>query len=382
MSTAKHKIAALPGDGIGPDLVREAIKVLRAVEKKYALRLEVTEAPVGWAAIDQEGKALPERTLALCKDSEAILFGAVGLHYRDPELPKEKRPERTALLRLRRQFGLFANLRPVRLHPELGYACPLRPEVYGKGLDLMIVREATGGLYNAYGRKTEEVLEVQEGSTAARPVLRAVDTMALSATEIERIAHMAFVAATLRRKRVTSVDKANILETSILWRDVVTRISRQFPDITLEHMLVDTAAMQLVLRPTQFDVLLCECSFGDILGDEAAALAGSVGMLPSANIGARHRGHVFGLYQPVGGTAPDLAGKNVANPIGQILAAALLLRFSLGLQTQAKAIEDAVDRVLSAGYRTADLAGPPESKFRIVRTSDMGDAIAAAVVEG
>jgi 3-isopropylmalate dehydrogenase len=359
--------------------MREAIKVLRAVEKKHAVRLELTEAPVGWAGIDKEGKALPDGTLALCKKSDAILLGAVGLHYRDAEVAKEKRPERAALLRLRSQFGLFANLRPVRMHPPLAFASPLRPERMGDGIDLLVVRESTGGLYHAYPKKTEEVLEVKGHGGPARRVLRAVDTMALKASEIERIAHVAFQAAMVRRKKVTSVDKANILETSILWRDVVTGISRSYPEVTLEHMLVDTAAMQLVLRPTQFDVLLCESTFGDILSDEAAALVGSVGMLPSASLGGVHHGRAFGLYEPAGGSAPDLAGKNVANPIAQVLAAALMLQHSLGLPQAARSIEDAVDQTIAAGYRTVDIAGPAEAKIRKVGTSQMGDAIAAAI---
>jgi 3-isopropylmalate dehydrogenase len=379
MSTTKRKIAALGGDGIGPEVMREAIKVLRAVEKAHALRLEITEARVGWDAIDKEGKALPDRTLALCKESDAILFGAVGLQHRDAEVPNEKRPERAAALRLRRQFGLYANLRPVKLHPQLEYASPLRPERLRDGLDMLFVREATGGLYHAARKKTEAVLEVGERGAPTRQVLRATDTMALSASEIERIAHVAFLAAMLRRKKVTSVDKANILETSILWRHIATEISPQYPEVTLEHMLVDTAAMQLVLRPTQFDVVLCEGTFGDILSDEAAALVGSLGMLPSASIGARQQGRVFGLYEPAGGTAPDIAGKNLANPVAQILAAALMLRYSFGLQAQAQAIEAAVEKVISAGYRTQDLRGPAETKFRLVSTSEMGDAIAAAI---
>lgn len=379
MSQTKRKIAALAGDGIGPEVMREALKVLRAVEKAHALRLEVIEAPVGWAAIDQEGKALPDRTLAACKEADAILFGAVGLQQRDAELPNEKRPERAASLRLRRQFGLYANLRPVQLHPQLEYACPLRAERLAEGIDILFVREATGGLYHAARKKTEAVLEVGERGTPTRQVLRAVDTMALSASEIERIARMAFLVATLRRKRVTSVDKANILETSILWRQVTTEVSREFPELTLEHMLVDTAAMQLLLRPGQFDVVLCEGTFGDILSDEAAALVGSLGMLPSASIGARQQGRVFGLYEPAGGTAPDIAGKNLANPVAQILAAALMLRYSFGLQAPAQAIEKAVEKVIAAGYRTQDLRGPAETKFRQVSTSEMGDAIAAAI---
>jgi 3-isopropylmalate dehydrogenase len=377
--TPTLKIAALAGDGIGPEIMQEALKVLRALEKKFDLSLEITEAPVGWAAIDKEGKALPDSTLALCKKSDAILFGAVGLYYRDPEMPKEKRPERAALLRLRKQFGLFANLRPIKLFPELAYASPLRPERLGEGIDMLMVRESTGGLYFAFPKKTEEVMELKEAGAAARPVLRAVDTMALTASEIERIAHVAFRAAWLRRRKVTSIDKANVLETSILWRKIVTETSHQYPQVVLEHMLVDTAAMQLVLRPTQFDVMLCENTFGDILSDEAAALVGSVGMLPTASLGYPRNGQTCGLYQPAGGTAPDIAGKNVANPIAQILSAALMLRYSFGLDDVAKAIESAVDKVISAGYRTSDLLGPGDTKLRKVSTSQMGDAIAEAI---
>jgi 3-isopropylmalate dehydrogenase len=359
--------------------MHEAVKVLRVAEKKYDLALEITEAPVGWAAIDKEGKALPDSTLALCKKSGAILFGAVGLYYRDPEKPKEKRPERAALLRLRKQFGLFANLRPVKLFPELAHACPLRPERQGDGIDILVVREATGGLYFAYPRKTEEVLEHKEEGASAKSVLRAVDTMALTTSEIERIAHVAFRAAWLRRRKVTSIDKANILETSILWRKVVTEVSHQYPQVILENMLVDTAAMQLVLRPTQFDVLLCESTFGEILGDEAAAIVGSLGILPTASLGYPRQGRTCGLYAPAGGTAPDIAGKQIANPIAQILSAALMLRYSFGLDDVAKAIEAAVAKALAAGYRTNDLFNPGENKLRKVSTSQMGDAIAAAL---
>jgi 3-isopropylmalate dehydrogenase len=372
------KIAALAGDGIGPEIMHETIKVLRAVEKKYNLQLEITEAPIGWAAIDKAGQALPESTLALCKKSEAILFGAVGLYYRDSEIAKEKRPER-ALLRLRRQFGLFANLRPITHYPALAQASPLKPEILGGGINLLVVRESTGGLYNAYPKKTEPVIEVKEDEAHARQVLRAVDTMALTATEIERIAHVAFRSASLRRKKVTSVDKANILETSILWRQVVAEVSQQYPQVTLENVLVDTAAMQLVLRPTQFDVLLCESSFGDILADEAAALVGSVGMLPSANLGYPRNGHTYGLYSPAGGTAPDIAGKNLANPIALILAAALMLRYSFGLEDPSQAIEAAVAKVIASGCRTGDIFTSGDANVRKVSTSQMGDAIAKAI---
>ncbi|MGO8927677.1 MAG: 3-isopropylmalate dehydrogenase [Limisphaerales bacterium] len=377
--TPALRIAALAGDGIGPEIMREAIKVLRAVEKRFAFTLEITEAPVGWAAIDKEGRALPDSTLALCKKSGAILFGAVGLYYRDPEMVKEKRPER-ALLRLRKQLGLFANLRPVKLYPELADASPLRPERQGEGIDLLMVRESTGGLYYAYPRKTEPVMEVQAAGTPPQQVLRAVDTMALTASEIERIAHVAFRAAWLRRRKVTSVDKANILETSILWRKIVTEISHQYPQVILENMLVDTAAMQLVLRPTQFDVILCESTFGEILSDEAAALVGSLGMLPSASLGYPRDGRTCGLFEPAGGTAPDIAGKNLANPITEILAAALMLRYSFGFDDVAKVIETAVGKVISAGYRTDDIFTPGAAKLRKVSTSQMGDAIAEAVL--
>jgi 3-isopropylmalate dehydrogenase len=372
------KIAALAGDGIGPEIMREAIKVLRAVEKRFALTLEITEGPIGWAAIDKEGEALPDSTVALCKNSGAVLVGAAGLYYRDPEVVKEKRPER-ALLRLRKQLGLFANLRPVKLYPELADACPLRPERQGDGIDILMVRESTGGLYYAYPRKTEPVMEIKETGTTPQEVLRAVDTMALTATEIERIAHVAFRAAWLRRRKVTSVDKANILETSILWRNIVTETSHQYPQVSLENMLVDTAAMQLMLRPTQFNVILCESTFGEILSDEAAALVGSLGMLPSASLGYWRDGQTCGLFEPAGGTAPDIAGKNVANPIAEILAAALMLRYSFGLEEAAKAIETAVEKVISAGYRTADIFTAGASTLRRVNTSQMGDAIVEAI---
>jgi 3-isopropylmalate dehydrogenase len=379
MNNSVMKIAVLAGDGIGPEIIREAIKVLRALEKKQGLELEITEALVGWEAIDKEGSALPESTLAVCKKSDAILFGAVGLPYRDADAPKEKRPERAALLQLRKQFGLFANLRPVKLLPALAQASPLRPERHDSGIDLLVVRESAGGLYYAHPRKTEDVIEVKEESATARKVRRAVDTMALTTSEIERIAHMGFRAAWLRRRRLTSIDKANILETSILWREVVTEVSRQYPQVTLEHMLVDTAAMQLVLRPHHFDVVLCGNMFGDILGDVAAALVGSVGMLPSANLGAPRRGRTFGLFEPAGGSAPDIAGKNLANPISQILAVALMMRFCFGLEAAAKAIENAVDQVIAAGYRTKDISQRTDTKTREVSTAEMGDAIAAAL---
>lgn len=363
------KIAALAGDGIGPEVMREAIKVLRVAEKRFDFQLQITEAPVGWAGIDAAGKALPDATFALCKSSDAILFGSVGLPDRDPTIPKEQRPERAALLRIRKEFGLFANLRPVQLPRALAHACPLRPERQGEGIDILVVRELTGGMYFGQPKKTEDVAGGQ----------RAIDTMVYTTPEIERIARVAFNTARQRRKKVTSIDKANVLENGVLWRDVVTQIGKQFPDITLEHMFVDNGAMQLVLRPTQFDVMLCENMFGDILSDEAAALAGSLGMLPSASLGATSGEKTFGFYEPAGGTAPDIAGKNLANPIAQILSAALMLRHSFNLNEAAAAIEMAVKKAIEAGHRTGDIFNPAESGASKIGTREMGDAIAAAI---
>jgi 3-isopropylmalate dehydrogenase len=366
----KHfKIAALAGDGIGPEVMREAIKVLRATEKKFGFSIEITEAPVGWAGIDAAGKALPDATLALCKNSDAILFGSVGLPDRDPTIPKEQRPERAALLRIRKEFGLFANLRPVKLPKVLAHACPLAKERQGDGIDILVVRELTGGMYFGQPKKTEEIFGGH----------RAIDTMVYTTPEIERIAHVAFKAARLRRKKLTSIDKANVLENGILWREVVTRIGKEYSDVTLEHMFVDNGAMQLVLKPTQFDVMLCENMFGDILSDEAAALGGSLGMLPSASLGATTGETTFGFYEPAGGTAPDIAGKNLANPIAQILSSALMLRHSFGLNEAALAIERAVGNAIEAGNRTGDIFNPNEANARKVGTREMGDAIASAL---
>src|SRR5271170_985082 len=343
------KIAALAGDGIGPEVMREAIKVLRAAEKKFGFKIEITEAPVGWAGIDFAGKALPDATLTLCKNSEAILFGSVGLPDRDLTIPKEERPERAALLRIRKEFGLFANLRPVKLPKALSHACPLAKERQGDGIDILVVRELTGGMYFGQPKKTEEISAGQ---------FRAVDTMVYTTREIERIAHVAFCAAKLRRKKITSIDKANVLENGILWREVVTRIGKNYPDVALEHMFVDNGAMQLVLKPAQFDVILCENMFGDILSDEAAALGGSLGMLPSASLGATSYENTFGFYEPAGGTAPDIAGKDLANPIAQILSSALMLRHSFGLNNAAAAIENAVAKAIENGNRTGDIFSP------------------------
>src|SRR5665213_3758632 len=370
-------IAALAGDGIGPEVMREAIKVLRATEKRFQFKLNVTDAPVGWAGIDFAKKALPDITLDICKKSDSILFGSVGLPDRDPTIPKEERPERAALLRLRKEFGLFANLRPVKLPKILSHACPLAKERQGDGIDILVVRELTGGMYFGQPKKTEKISEEN---------FRAIDTMVYTTPEIERIAHVAFKEAKkIRRKKVTSIDKANVLENGILWREVVTRIGKNYPDVQLEHMFVDNAAMQLVLRPTQFDVMLCENMFGDILSDEAAALGGSLGMLPSASLGDTIGNpnfdfeKTFGLYEPAGGTAPDIAGKNLANPIAQILSAAMMLSHSFGQSPAAMAIEDAVAKVIEAGNRTGDIFSASEANVRKIGTREMGDAIAAAV---
>ncbi len=365
-----YNIAVLAGDGIGPEVMLEAIKVLRAVEKKFPVGFNLTEAPVGWAGIDAAGKALPDDTLALCKKSDSILFGSVGLPDRDPTIPKEERPERAALLRIRKEFGLFANLRPVQLPKALAYACPLRPERQGDGLDILVVRELTGGMYFGQPKKTEEI---------SKGVHRAIDTMVYTTPEIERIAHVAFKAAQLRRKKLTSIDKANVLENGILWREVVTSISKQYPDVTLEHMFVDNGAMQLMLKPTQFDVMLCENMFGDILSDEAAALAGSLGMLPSASLGATTGEQTFGFYEPAGGTAPDIAGKNLANPIAQILSCALMMRYSFAANDAALAIEKAVAKAIADGNRTGDIYSVADTSAKKVGTTQMGDAIAAAI---
>ena len=364
------KVAALAGDGIGPEVMREAIKVLRAVEKKFSLSFVISEAPVGWAGIDAAGKALPDATLALCKQSDAILFGSVGLPDRDPTIPKEERPERAALLRIRKEFGLFANLRPVQLPKALAHSCPLAKERQGNGIDILVVRELTGGMYFGQPKKTEDLGQGQ---------FRAIDTMVYTTAEIERIAHVSFRAAQLRRKKVTSIDKANVLENGVLWRDVVTRVGKHYPDVTLEHMFVDNAAMQLMLKPTQFDVMLCENMFGDILSDEAAALAGSLGMLPSASLGATTGEQTFGFYEPAGGTAPDIAGKDLANPIAQILSISLMLRYSFNLRDAASSIDAAVARAINAGLRTGDIFSPSDSGARKVGTREMGDTIASAI---
>lgn len=358
------RIAVLPGDGIGPEVMREALKVLEAVRRRFGLELALTEADVGGCAIDRTGEALPRETLALCEGSDAILFGSVGGPKWD-RLPPEQQPERGSLLPLRRHFELFCNLRPARIFPGLIAASPLKPEIVQGGFDILCVRELTGDIY--FGRPRG-----REGSGDEE---RAFDTMAYRRFEVARIARAAFELARGRRKQVTSVDKANVLATSILWREVVTAVAAEFPEVALTHLYVDNAAMQLVCNPRQFDVLLCGNLFGDILSDECAVITGSLGLLPSASINATR----FGMYEPAGGSAPDIAGKDVANPIAQILSAAMMLRISLGCEREADAVDRAVAGVLESGLRTADIAAPGE---RAVGTAAMGDAIADGVLRG
>jgi 3-isopropylmalate dehydrogenase len=358
---ASYRIAVLAGDGIGQEVTPEAQKVLAAVGKATGASFEFEPALVGGAAIDATGGPLPASTLRLCEESDAILFGAVGGPRWD-DAPHEKRPER-GLLGLRKELDLYANLRPAKCFSMLVEASPLKRSVV-EGTDLMVIRELTGGLYFGEPRGREEFAD---GGA------RAINTMAYTSREIERVARTAFEVAMKRGKRLTSVDKANVLVVSQLWREVVTRVAKEFPAVTLEHVLVDNCAMALIQHPTRFDTIVTENTFGDILSDEAAILAGSMGMLPSASLGGR-----VGLYEPVHGTAPDIAGKGVANPIAAILSAAMLLRYSLDRGADADRIEAAVLRVLEQGYRTADIRGEGTS---LVGTVQMGDLIAGEVAK-
>lgn len=362
------KIAVLPGDGIGPEVMAEARGVLAAVEKKFDLQFHLTEMPVGGAAIDAEGQALPESTLQVCRDSDAILFGSVG-GPKWESLPPAQQPERAALLPLRKHFGLFANLRPAVCFPQLTHASPVKEEIIRGGFDVLCVRELTGGLYFGQPKYTR----VEGDDTVV------VDTMIYHKSEIARIAHVAFRAAQGRRKQLTSIDKANVLENSVLWRKTVTEISQQYPDVTLNHLYVDNAAMQLIKNPKAFDVVLAENLFGDILSDEMAMIAGSLGMLPSASLGLKETADGrFGMYEPSGGSAPDIAGKGIANPIAQILSAGMMLRYSLGQHAAADAIDQAVLTVIANGYRTGDIYTDTKDAKR-VNTREMGEAIRAAL---
>lgn len=351
------KISLIPGDGIGPEITAEAVKVLEAVGRKFGHRFETKTLLAGGAAIDATGRCLPEETLAECRASDAVLLGAVGGPRWD-SLPGAERPEK-ALLGLRSGLGLYGNLRPVKVWSALKDASPLKSEVIGDGLDILIVRELTGGVYFGEHRRSAD------GQSAS-------DLMEYSRREVERVARMAFGAAAKRRGKVTSVDKANVLETSRLWRETVEAVAAEFPGVALEHMYVDNAAMQLVRAPQAFDVILTENMFGDILSDEASQIAGSIGVLPSASL----RDDGFGMYEPIHGSAPDIAGKGIANPLATILSVALMLRHSFALEAEALAVEAAVERVLGSGLRTRDLASPGDTP---IGTAGMGDAVAEAI---
>lgn len=359
-----YRILCMPGDGIGPEILVEAQRVLDAVGRRFDVAFAYTEEPVGGAAIERFGVALREEALVRARESAAVLFGAVGdPRYDDPST--KVRPEQ-AILGLRRGLGLFANLRPVAPSAALAGASPLRPEILA-GTDMVIVRELTGGIY--FGER---------GRWSDERGRRAIDTMAYSDAEVRRIATLAFELARTRRGKLTSVDKANVLDTSRLWREVVNEVHTEFEDVELEHVLVDAFAMHTLQRPSSFDVVLTGNMFGDIISDETSVLAGSLGLMPSASLGvARPNGTRLGLYEPIHGSAPDIAGQGIANPLGMILSAASMLRHSLGLAPAARAIEQAVQATLEDGYRTADLRGGSES----LSTEAMGRRVAARVLE-
>ena len=359
----EYKIALIPGDGFGPEIVAEAKKVLDRVCEKYSHKFSYTEVLLGGASIDAHGVPLTEEAIAQAKASDAVLMGSIGGDAKTSpwyKLEPSKRPE-AGLLAIRKALNLFANLRPAYLYNELRDACPLRDEIIGDGFDMIIVRELTGGLYFGARKTTEE-----------NGVRTAVDTLSYNENEIRRIAIKAFEIARKRRNKVTSVDKANVLDSSRLWRSVVEDVAKDYPDVTLEHMLVDNCAMQLVRDPKQFDVILTENMFGDILSDEASMVTGSIGMLSSASLNETK----LGLYEPSHGSAPDIAGQNKANPIATILSAAMMLRYSLDLDKEADAVETAVQKVLTEGYRTGDIMS---DGCKLVGTKEMGDLIADAI---
>ena len=354
-----YKIALIRGDGIGPEVVGEAVKVMEAVGNKFGHTFTFEDVMMGGCAIDAVGKSYPDGTAEACKACDAVLLGAVGGPKWGHATQPEKRPE-TALLSIRKDLGLYANLRPAALRPAMAEACPLKKETAERGIDLMIVRELTGGIY--FGKRERYQTE-DRGEEAS-------DRMAYSEQEIERIGRRAFELARLRRKKLASVDKANVLETSRLWRQVMHRLAQEYPDVSYEDVLVDNAAMQLVKDPSQFDVVVTENMFGDILSDEASMITGSIGLLPSASIGDQ----APGLYEPIHGSAPDIAGQDKANPIATILSVAMMFRYSFQLPQEANAIEKAVDQVLEEGWRTADIAAPGQTAIGTVK---MGELIRA-----
>ena len=355
----EYKIAVVPGDGIGPEVVGQAIKVLDRIGEVYGHKFHYEKHLAGGAAIDEYGECLPQATLGGCKAADAVLLGAVGGPKWD-DVPGDKRPER-ALLGLRKGLGLYANLRPAMIFSQLADASPLKKEILGSGLDILIVRELTGGIY--FGK--HETVD-QDGQKVAR------DTEEYSEAEIRRIGIKAFESAMKRNKRVTSVDKANVLDSSRLWRKIITELSADYPEVELDHMYVDNAAMQLVRDPKHFDVLVTSNMFGDILSDEASQITGSIGMLPSASLADGN----FGMYEPVHGSAPDIAGQGKANPIATILSAAMMLRYSFNLKEEADAIENSVKAFLEKGYRTADIAGAGNAS---VSTEEAGNLIASFI---
>jgi 3-isopropylmalate dehydrogenase len=360
----QHRITILAGDGIGPEVMTEALLILDLLEHRFGFKVSRTQHLVGGAAIDASGHPLPPATLQACEQADAILFGSVG-GPKWENLPPELQPERGALLPLRKHFGLFANLRPGVCLPALTHASPVKQELIAGGFDVLCVRELTGGVY--FGAPKGRHLENGE------PV--ALDTMIYKKSEIERIARVAFTAAMGRHQRLLSVDKANVLASSVLWRETLIEIAREFPEVELSHMYVDNAAMQLIRRPGSFDVLVTENLFGDILSDELAMISGSLGMLPSASLGKQNsNGLYFGLYEPSGGSAPDIAGQGIANPIAQILSLAMLLRFSLGETAAAAAIEGAVTQTIQDGFRTGDIATGRQGETK-VGTAAMGAAV-------
>lgn len=359
MNNSYH-IAILPGDGIGPEIIKQAYKILNVIQKKFNIEIISTECKIGGDAINCEGTPLPDNTLKCCEQSDAILFGAVG-GPKWEHLKNDERPEQGALLTLRKHFNLFANLRPVYLSDTLKQLSPLNVRNVPNGFNIMCVRELIGGIY--FGKP--------QGRTGMGPLEYAFDTAIYHRFEIERIAHVAFKLARNRNKHITSVDKANVLQTSMLWREVVSQLAKKYPDVTLEHLYIDSASMEIIKNPSKFDVILCPNLFGDILSDECAILSGSIGMLPSASLNTQG----FGLYEPAGGSAPNIAGKNIANPIAQILSTALLFRHSLKLTNIAIIIEEAVYQALTLGYRTLDISNGKKS----INTEKMGDIIASLI---
>jgi 3-isopropylmalate dehydrogenase len=357
-----YKIAVLAGDGIGPEVMTEAISLLQRSAELDGFRVELEESLVGGAAIDATGKALPDETLASCESSDAILFGSVG-GPKWEQLPPKEQPERAALLPLRKHFNLFANLRPAICLPELSGASPLRPDLVEGGFEILCIRELTGGLYFGQPKGTHK----EDGETVA------VDTMVYRESEVERIGHLAFQIARTRKGKLVSVDKANVLENSLLWRSIMKKIASVYADVELTHLLVDNAAMQFIRAPKSYDLVVTENLFGDILSDELAMLTGSIGMLPSASLGTGQHGYYrFGLYEPSGGSAPDIAGKGIANPIAQILSVAMMLRYSFNLYDAATRIESAVRKTIANGSRTKDIWS---EGTRLVSTEEMGQAI-------